>query len=102
MDEETPLLSGSNQDDLEQNIHRHFCLLVGMEPSDAAAQKKRSSPGQHTLYGRVLKRRRAQNFTCAFTATLSNTLLHSQHWVLARALIFLLLFSALSILSSRA
>jgi uncharacterized membrane protein required for colicin V production len=34
--------------------------------------------GEHTLYGRVLRRRRTQNATYVFTATLSNTLLMTQ------------------------
>ena len=77
MDEETPLLRNHNQDDPE-SIHQHFCMLMGMIPSDAANHKKLPKPGPNTLYGRVLKRRRNQNRTYVFTATLSNTLLLTQ------------------------
>ncbi|KAF2395910.1 hypothetical protein EJ06DRAFT_501046 [Trichodelitschia bisporula] len=81
MDEETPLLRGYySPQELRDNIHHQFCLLVGIPPSDLPkrALERLPSPGPNTLYGRAVRRRRAQNATYMFTATLSNTLLLTQ------------------------
>jgi hypothetical protein len=82
-DEETPLLGLANFDYLNEqseNHHKHFCLLVGVPPSNLKPDslRKLPKPGPSTLYGRALRRRKAQQATYVFTASLSNTLLLSQ------------------------
>lgn len=62
----------------DENFHHQFCQLIGIIPSDKRAGVRISTTGPHSLYGRVLRRRRAQNCTYMFTATLSNTLLLTQ------------------------
>ncbi|KAF2812191.1 uncharacterized protein BDZ99DRAFT_496682 [Mytilinidion resinicola] len=72
-DETTPLLP---RVDDPNSIHHQFCTLVGVPPSNIRG--KRPTPIPSSLYGRALHRRRTQNHTYIFTATLSNTLLLTQ------------------------
>jgi hypothetical protein len=72
-DETTPLLPPTDD---PNSIHHQFCALVGVPPSNVRGKKV--APVPTTLYGRALNRRRNQNRTYIFTATLSNTLLLTQ------------------------
>ncbi|KAL8689922.1 MAG: hypothetical protein Q9218_004516 [Villophora microphyllina] len=67
-DETTSLLEGNGPDH-----HAHFCLLIGMSPSN-----KSDKNSLQCLYTRALRKRRAQNINYSITAALSNTLLLSQ------------------------
>ena len=70
-DENTPLLeNGGSSDD-----HEHFCLLVGIPPSDKSTAPYSNA---RSLYNRALRKRRSQRFTYNITAAISNTLLLSQ------------------------
>ena len=71
-DENTPLLENGGSSD----YHEHFCLLVGISPSD----KSTAAPSSNakSLYNRALRKRKSQRFTYNITAAVSNTLLLSQ------------------------
>ncbi len=87
--ERTPLLCGNplpflnsdfigNGSNKQEDIHKQFCLLVGVPPSNGPAGAPKSSNFKRTLYGRAIHMRDAQNTTYMITAALSNTLLLTQ------------------------
>lgn len=86
-DETSPLLPRDGQDDNYKDhgsVHRQFCTLVGLVPSDISSSSSSSKkaklprPGPNTLYERAVRKRRSTQLTYAFTSSLSNTLLLSQ------------------------
>lgn len=87
--ERTPLLGGNplpflnsdfigNGSNQKQDIHKQFCLLVGVPPSNGPSDAPKPSNFKRTLYGRAIHARNAQNTTYMITAALSNTLLLTQ------------------------
>ncbi|KAL9112144.1 MAG: hypothetical protein Q9227_003521 [Pyrenula ochraceoflavens] len=85
-DERTPLLRSPSDPEPEHNDtfhqipnnpHSHFCVLVGVPPSNVPSHAA-PSVGSKTLYGRVKRQHATQHFNYVFTATLSNMLLLSQ------------------------
>src|SRR5690242_5539669 len=87
--ERTPLLGGNplpflnsdfigNGSSRKQDVHKQFCLLVGVPPSDHPVDAPKPANFKRTLYGRAVHTRNAQNATYLFTAALSNTLLLTQ------------------------
>lgn len=81
MDERTPLLHDyRDEEDAagSHDIHNQFCMLVGMKPSSIKKDARQPTLGNSTLYGRVLRKRKHQNWVYLFTASLSNTLLLTQ------------------------
>ncbi|KAF2996802.1 hypothetical protein E8E13_001230 [Curvularia kusanoi] len=87
--ERTPLLGGNplpflsadfigNGSNRKEDIHKQFCLLSGVPPSNGPAGAVKPANFKRTLYGRAIHKRDAQNATYLFTAALSNTLLLTQ------------------------
>lgn len=87
--ERTPLLGGNplpflnadfigNGSNRKEDIHKQFCLLVGVPPSNGPVGAPKPSNFKRTLYGRAVSKRNAQNTTYLITAALSNTLLLTQ------------------------
>lgn len=87
--ERTPLLGGNplpflnsdfigNGSSHKQDIHKQFCLLVGVPSSNGPVDAPKPSNFKRTLYGRAVYARNAQNTTYMITAALSNTLLLTQ------------------------
>jgi len=82
--ERTPLLGDrahnfwNFEDRRDDDLHKQFCKLIGIPPSDLSASDDRPSVPPKSLYGRALRQKRKQDVTYTFTAALSNTLLLSQ------------------------
>lgn len=87
--ERTPLLGGNplpflnadfigNGSNRKEDIHKQFCLLVGVPPSNGPTGAPKPSNFKRTLYGRAIHKRNEQNIAYMVTAALSNTLLLTQ------------------------
>jgi hypothetical protein len=59
------------------NSYQQFCQLIGNRPADLPKDQRFTSP-KESLYARAQKHRSRQNFTYAFAAAATNTLLLSQ------------------------
>ena len=82
--EHTPLLQDHARnfwdfgDRNEDDLHKQFCKLIGIPPSDLHPNEQPPPIPKKSLYGRALRLKGSQQTTYAFTAALSNTLLLSQ------------------------